>query len=62
MSRGTLAYFSTSSLATIETLRSISKRYDLPFLTWSNFPRSYYSDKEINQTVRFKRETFIWKE
>ena len=61
MSRGALAYFSTTSLATFNTIRSFSNTYNLPLITWSNFPKSYYSDKEIiNQTAKFKRDIFIW--
>ena len=61
MSRGALAYFSTTTLATLNTIRSFSNTYNLPLITWSNFPKSYYSDKEItNQTSRFKREIFVW--
>ena len=59
MSRGALAYFSTSSLDTMDTIRTFSNTYNLPLITWSNFARTFYIEKLVNKTTRFKRNMYI---
>lgn len=56
MARGALGYFSSASMTTIDTLKSLSNMYNLPFLTWSNYPRTYYKERVNNQTMRLKRD------
>ena len=59
MSRGALAYFTSATMSTIDTIKSISNVYNLPFITWTNYARSYYSDKSTSQIVtKSKRSVF----
>lgn len=62
MSRGALAYFSSANLYTMETIKSLSNMYNLPFLTWTNFARPLpilADNKTLNSSVnKNKREIF----
>ena len=56
MTRGVLGYFISASMSSIETIKSMSNMYNLPFLTWSNYPKAYYNDnKVVNQTSKIFR-------
>ncbi len=62
MSRGVLAIFGSTSYSSMETVKSITNKYNIPFFSWSHLYRLRKGPDSMHQTIAtksliFKRES-----